>query len=398
MWLIAIVAIGLAAYALLLHQAYTWQGNTHPDFYIEWLASRIALEGGNPYSDETTASIQMGSKGHPVAAGEDQLAFVYPFYRVFVNLPVAFLPYDWATAIWQTAMQASLLASVVLFVRALGWQASPGELALVLLVAVLAYPTFGGMVLGQMAVGVLALLLVAFWALRRGHDGLAGACLALATVKPQLAILAVPALLGWSLVCRRGRVLLAFAVTLGLLISASFVLFPPWLAEFVRTAGRYPSYKNVQTGPGYLLSACCGAVWPWVLMVAAALWLLAAWGLALWARSQAGARPGGRFQARRWLDGAFVLTLALSSFLLPQTSIVNHLLLLPAVLLVLRDLASWAARFALAAASIGGSWLAFVYLYDAHYALNMALPPLVMLLALAAWYAAERWRNGKKPE
>jgi hypothetical protein len=371
----AAIALGLVLYAVALHQAYTWRGNTHPDFYIEWVGSRVALQGGNPYSEETTLAIQLGSKGQDVREGEDQLAFVYPYYRVLFNAPLAFLPYDWATAIWQSVMQASLLAGVLLFVRSLGWRASALDLMSVLLVALFAYPTFGGAMLGQVAVGVLALLLVAFWAFRSEHEYVAGACLALATVKPQLAILVVPFLLLWSLLHRRWGVLVSFFVSLGLLFGVSFLLSPPWLSEFLRVALRYPSYKNVQTGPGYLLSGCCGEIWPWLLGLAGATWLIAAWRFALREREH-------------WLDAAFVLTMAMTSFLLPQTSIVNHIALLPAILFLVRHVSSWVGRVALAMLSIAGSWTAFAALYNTNYDLNMSLPPLVVLLALAAWYAA----------
>jgi hypothetical protein len=393
LWFIAALAIGLAAYAIALHQAYTWRGNTHPDFFVEWTATRVALEGGNPYAEQTTLAIQMGSKGELVPEGQDQLAFSHPYYRIFLSAPLAFLPYDWATAIWQTAMQAALLAGVLLFVRSLEWKPSPVEMVLVLMPALLAYPAFGGLMLGQMAIGVLAALLIAFWALHGKRDHLAGCCLALGMVRPQMAILAVSFLLLWSIFRRRWRVLLAFVLTMGILAGLSFLAFPAWLGEFVDAVLRYPSYKDVQTGPGYLLSGCCGQVWPWIMEALAAAWLLAGWWLA-WRKDgpteqqSAGNTP--------WLEGAFTLSLALSAFLLPQTSIVNQVVLLPAVLLLMRDISSWVARIALVVLAIGGSWIAFTALYNTHYALNMALPPLIVLLALAAWYLVEVRKNGKR--
>ena len=380
--LVAALAIALVGYTLVLHQVYTWRANTHPDFYIEWIGSRVALQGGNPYSDETTQAIQLGSKGQQVAAGEDQLAFVYPFYRVFINAPVAFLPYDWAAAIWQTVMQASLFAGVLLLVRSLQWRIQAGELVLVLLVTTLAYPTFGAIVLGQMAVGVLALLLIAFWATRAEHYWLAGTCLAVATVKPQLVILAIPALLIWTLVHRQWRVAVAFVVTLLILVLASWAVFPSWIQEFAAALTRYPLYKNVQTGPGFLFSGS-SPVWPWLLEAAATAWLLAAWWLA-WQRQ------------RDWLAGAFVLTLAMSGFLLPQTSIANQLMLLPAVVLLIRDAPGGAAQLSIAIVAIAGSWVVYATLYRSHYELAMALPPLISLLALAAWYIHKEWKHGSR--
>jgi hypothetical protein len=388
----ASVIAAIALYTLILHQVYTWQGNTHPDFYIEWVGSRVALTGGNPYSDQTTMAIQMGSKGRLVPGSEDQLAFVYPFYRVFLNAPVAFLPYDWATAIWQTAMQCALFAGVLLFIRGLQWRASAGDLVLVMLVAALAYPTFGGVVLGQMAVGTLALLLVALWAIKARRDWLAGGCLAVATVKPQLVVLIVPVVLVWGLLQRRGRLLLSFSIVLGILTGLSFVMFPSWLSEFVQATVRYPGYKNVQTGPGFLLSTCCGQVWPWLLEMAGIAWLGASWWLLIRGDGQEHSRRSNDYR----LDGAFALTLAMTVFLLPQTSIVNQLVLLPAILLLMRDATSIAVRIGIAVLSIGGSWLAYATLYRTHYELNMALPPLVVLLVLATWFVLRDGKRGKQ--
>lgn len=377
---VALLATGL--YAVLMHEAYTWRGNTHPDFFIEWVGSRVALEGENPYSDETTLSIQLGSKGHRVPEGEDQLAFVYPYYRVFLNAPIAFIPYDWASAIWHTLMQAALMGSALLFVRAIRWRTSLGDRLLVIVMIVFAYPAFGGLVLGQMAIGVLALLMIAYWALMQGYDSAAGGCLALATVKPQLAILALLFLLTWCLVQQRWRVILAFAVTLSALLTTSFLFFPRWLGEFVRVTLRYPNYKNVQTGPGYLLAECCGSLVPWILAGVCIAWLLLGWWL-------------GWKGPRHWLEGAFALSLAMTCFLLPQTSIVNQIVLLPAILLLLRDLPTWAVRLVVVTLVLGGSWLAFALLYNTNYNLNMSVPPLVVLLALASWYIAKGTRDAR---
>jgi hypothetical protein len=233
-----------------------------------------------------------------------------------------------------------------------------------------------------MAIGVLALLMTAYWALMRKHDHGAGGCLAIATVKPQLAILALPYLLFWCLAKRRWRVILAFAVAMITLTGVSFLLFPSWLEEFVRVTLRYPSYKEVHTGPSYLLAGCCGKVVPWLLEAICIAWLLLGWWL-------------GWRGSRQWQDGAFALSLAMTCFLVPQTSIANQIVLLPAILLLLRDLPNWATRASAVAFAIGGSWLAFALLYDTSYNLNMSVPPVVVLAGLAIWYAAKGLRDAR---
>src|SRR5690242_16587710 len=90
--------LGLFVVAVLVfYFTYTSQRDAVADFFIEWRGSQVALQGGNPYSDETTRSIQLGSKGRLVGPDEDQLAFVYPYWRVFYSAPIAFLPYAWAS-------------------------------------------------------------------------------------------------------------------------------------------------------------------------------------------------------------------------------------------------------------------------------------------------------------
>jgi hypothetical protein len=279
-------------------------------------------------------------------------------------------------------MEVALMVSALLFVRAIHWRASMGDLLLISAMAVFAYPAFGGLVLGQMAIGVLALILIAYWALIQKHDFAAGGCLALATVKPQLAILTLAFLLTWCLVLRRWRVILAFAVTLSALFAASFLLFPPWLEELVRVCLRYPSYKNVQTGPGYLLAGSGEGLGFWLLEGVFIAWLIFSWWLSV---------KGPQC----WLEGGFTLSLAMTCFLLPQTSIVNQIVLLPAILLLLRDLPTWMLRFVVVVLIVGGSWLAFALLYNTSYDLNMSVPPLAVLLALAGWYVAKGMRDAR---
>lgn len=61
---VLVATLATVLVAILLHEAHTWRGTTHPDFHIEWIGSRVASQGEAPYSDETTLSIQLGSRGH----------------------------------------------------------------------------------------------------------------------------------------------------------------------------------------------------------------------------------------------------------------------------------------------------------------------------------------------
>jgi hypothetical protein len=222
------------------------------------------------------------------------------------------------------------------------------------------------------------------WAASKNRPVLAGVALAFATMKPQLAALVVPVVILWWLRQRRWPAVAGFALALAALAGVSFLILPSWLGGFWQILTRYPTYKDVHTGPDYLFEQwgtggqiLSGAVW-----VALALWLAWAWWQVQSERSPSFA-------------GAFALTMALTCVLLPQTSIVNSLLCLPAMVLTLRNIprstkpqrALW---FASCLAVLMIPWLIYAAFYNSHYGLVMALPPMAVLLAMAVWYACSR--------
>jgi hypothetical protein len=382
-WLPALLGAYLAL-SVLIYWAYTSQRDAVADFYIEWVGSRVALAGGDPYSQETTELIQVILRGSLAPPGTDQIAFAYPYYRVFLNAPLANLPYPWASAFWLGFMIVCLLCALFCVLAALHWRPKLTELAALGTMWVFTFSTFGAAMLGQMAVVVLALLCVSMWAASSGRPILAGAVLAFATMKPQLAALVVPVVILWWLRQRRWPAIAGFGLTLGTLAGVSFLILPSWLTGFWQILTRYPSYKDVRMGPDYLFAqwGSGGQLLSWTLWVALAIWLVWAW----W-----------RVRSERspYFPGAFTLTMALTCVLLPQTSIVNSLLCLPAIVLALRDIrrdttprrALWLAS---CAAVLIVPWLIYVAFYSTSYGLVMALPPMLATSVLAVWYARNR--------
>jgi hypothetical protein len=85
--------------------------------------------------------------------------------------------------------------------------------------------------------------------LEGGRDQAAGALLAGATIKPQLAFVLLAGILFWSLRRRRWGVLRGFAVALGLLCLASTALLPSWPVQMLRATRVTPLPTEL---------------WPWV--------------------------------------------------------------------------------------------------------------------------------------
>lgn len=231
---------------ILTHTVLTSQFPGHNDFLSRWEPARgFWLEGINPYSDQATENIQQVIYGRAALPGEDEGLFVYPFYTVFYVWPLVYLPYSWAAAIIMVVMEAALIAALLLLLSIVHWRAAPGVLVGMLLWTLFFYPAMRGLVLGQLGLLVYALEILALWALYKGQDRLAGAALALSTFKPQMGYLIVPFLLLWALRERRGRFLAGFAAVFGLLIAASFVLLPTWVADWFHQVQQYPDYTDV---------------------------------------------------------------------------------------------------------------------------------------------------------
>ncbi|MCK4314463.1 MAG: DUF2029 domain-containing protein [Anaerolineae bacterium] len=211
------------------------------DFYSRW-ANGCALiwTGENPYSDEVTLRTQIGMYGRPARIGEDLAAYSYPLYALFFFWPLCFIhTYPLVQAIWMTLMLYALLAGVVLTARVARWRPPSWLWGATLVWAVFNYPHARALILGQMATLVFLALAAAMWALGRERDVLAGALLAVTTIKPQMSFLLVPWVLWWVAWRRRWGVWKGFGLAMALLVGISFLLVPTWLGDFLEALRYY---------------------------------------------------------------------------------------------------------------------------------------------------------------
>jgi len=375
--------VGLFVLAsLIFYFAYTSQRDAVADFFIEWKGTQVALEGGNPYSDETTRQIQLGSKGRLVDPGEDQLAFVYPYWRIFFSIPIAGLSYQWASAIWLGFILTLYVGALFLTGRAIGWrptsaQASSGYY----LALIFAFPAFSSLMLGQSALLVAALLGGVYYCLKVGASGWAGSLLALATVKPQLTLVLIPLLFLRALWRRDWRFILGFFITLAVLAVISFIMYPAWFSEFVAVASRYPSYKRSLTGPGFTFDWLGGGL---ATAVSWAVWLLIA-GAGLWQwwrytqAEPAGTKPGLPY------DLAFSIGLILTLLLPPQTNISNPVLLFLPLTLIFAKLRGGLYGL-LVVGVIAISWGLYFVFYNSAYGVLIVVPPVLVTILLYRMY------------
>jgi len=315
----------VAATACGIYFAFT--SKYHPlvwDFHPLWAGTRALLfEGLNPYSAEATRKIQIQIYGRPAKPLEDPQALVYPLFIVYVTTPFALLPHSQAMAAWLAVLLFTLLAGLFLNVRTWNWHPPPWLFGLTVFWGLAFYPNTWSLILGQISVIIFALMTTAVWALKAEHDRLAGMCLALSAIKPQMTFLLIPMLLAWGIWRRRWAFLMTFGVTMALLVASAFAIIPTWISDLWKVMGLYMGYAPFKPPLQLLAEACYSPLGP-VLTIAFTLVLLGFVAYVWWQNRDESA-------AFDWTVAMVIIVTNLSA---PRTSLVNQVaLILPMVLM-----------------------------------------------------------------
>jgi len=239
--LMAFVAVTVGTY-----NTFTKPFPGHNDFLSRWEGARsFWIDGLNPYGDEASLNIQEAIYGRAVVEGEDPGLFAYPMYTAFIVYPIVHVDYSWASAIWMTLLEACLIGALFMCFSLFQWQPKPLMLGGLVLWTLFMYFSARGLLLGQPGHVVFFLEVATLWALSKKHDRLAGGCLALSTIKPQMGFLLVPFLLLWGLRVRRWQFVGGFVVSFGVLMGISFLLVPTWMSDWLAQVALYPSYTEL---------------------------------------------------------------------------------------------------------------------------------------------------------
>jgi hypothetical protein len=372
--------VSVAVYAL-----FTTRFPSGNDFYSRWVGGCVLLrEGMNPYSDAVTLRIQEGMYGRPAYPDEDQVAFAYPLYSLLFFWPLCFTDnYPLVQAIWFCSLLAGLVGAMVLWMQVICWRPRMWLWALTLSWSVLMYHDLRALLLGQFAVLVLLMLVMALWSMQRGRDGWAGLFLALSTVKPQMVYLALGWILLWSAGQRRWRLWRSLGVSLALLTLGSMLLLPSWVADFVRQAVAYPSYTAYGSLTWMIVQHWLGLGRDVeiAVMVVLALGVLVV-GRQLWR---------GTWEQMVWMLG---LLLLLTNFFTPRIATTNYLLLVPWMLWGFRQIqlvwgrhGTWAVVVA-EILSLVGLWMLFLTTVEGDFErapVYFPFPAAIVLLLVWLW-------------
>jgi hypothetical protein len=211
-------AVICAGYDLWLWAANYLSDNFHNDFTFYYAGALLGLQHGWPHLYDL--KLQQGEldaiRSNITVASLAR--YVSPPPVAWLVVPLAALPYRVAYWVWSALLAAALV---------LAWRLTApggGRVRIVLLIAAVGWlPVIYGLQLGQPALFVAAAVAACAALLRRRRDVAAGAVLAFIVLKPQLALLVVPALL----VAGRWRAFAAAAVALTIIGAASAIALGP---------------------------------------------------------------------------------------------------------------------------------------------------------------------------
>lgn len=300
------------------------------DVYPSWYAAReLLLHHRDPYGVEVNRELQIAYYGKVLDPSRpeerrDQQRFAYPLYFIFFIAPLVWMPLHAARIVFWWILVACAALAVLLWLRFLHLRLSLPALAVLFVLVLTSVPVMQNLSVLQPFLLPACFIAGAAAAIVSGRLFLAGALLAAATVKPQICLLPLAWFALW--LCsdwkHRRSLFWGFALTLGVLVLASEWLLPGWLIRYPGVMKAYAEYTEATSFLGRLLPSPL----QWLFTVLALATVV-----------------GFCWRTRREPADSVAFAIALSSTLTLTVLIIpavvqpfNHILLLPAVLLVVR--------------------------------------------------------------
>lgn len=203
-------------------------------FAIRWNAARYWMkEGWSPYSEETReAALELLEENHSLPNEREQGYFLDPAWYVYLFIPISFVPYPIAKAIWMMLTQVSIIASFLLAIKLSGLKLTGFEILISCLLGALFYPMVRASLSASMLPFFILLSLLAIQLALNGQGSQAGLLMLFAIWFNPIAIFAVVFLLIY-LGSKRdnsfGQILL---IGFAFLLVTTLILFPNWIQQW----------------------------------------------------------------------------------------------------------------------------------------------------------------------
>lgn len=244
-----------AALVALLNSA---RGIGEADLLAYWSAARLSASIDNPYDPIALLTLQQATRPDRTQERGSALASWNPPWLLVVLLPLGLLPFDVAARAWVLCNIGLILAASVLTWQQLSKSADTRSIALVATASLWFLPSMSTIQMGQISGLVLIALVVAAWGLRTRRDGLAGAALFLATIKPHVTYFVLLLAAVWAARERRWRVLGGMVAAGAISIAILSILLPGWMLAYLRLAGVHSFFQYSASTLGGLAYALWG--------------------------------------------------------------------------------------------------------------------------------------------
>ncbi len=203
-------------------------------FAIRWNAARSWMkEGWSPYSDQTQqAALQLLEDNNSFPNEREKGYFLDPAWFVYLFIPISFVRYPIAKAIWMMLTQLSIAASFLVGIKLSGIKLNSKEIFISCLLGVLVYPMVRASLSASMLPFFVLLTLLAIQLALSGQGSQAGLLLLFAIwINPVAIFVAVFLLiyLGSKRDNSLGRILL---IGFAFLLVTTLILFPNWIQEW----------------------------------------------------------------------------------------------------------------------------------------------------------------------
>jgi hypothetical protein len=209
------------------------------DFICYFSAARILVSGQSPYDIASQTEVQHALGWDRATSGfgvYDCLPYFYPPWFALACVPLLALGYPAAKVVFFFFnIELALVSGHLL-------QSTVRGVARWLPVVFISFFIFTLVtaLLGQTALLMLFLIVLAWKLLDGGHDRIAGVVLAWLTIKPQLTAILLLGVLLWAIRQRRWSVIGAFLLTVAFFVGICTAILPSWPLQMLKAPGQTP--------------------------------------------------------------------------------------------------------------------------------------------------------------
>jgi hypothetical protein len=218
--------------------------------FQRWVGARAFLiDKTEPYGAEIAQEVQLLAYGRFAYSSEFPYALSDPFFIILLYTPLSllregidvlfpsispFFNFPFIRAIWMFLSEMALIGIVLHSIRLSQWQPPRWLSAGFYLFSLFGYFSLNALAVGTPTIILLFLYLSVLLALRSDHDQLAGGLLSLIVYQWEVGGLFVLFILVLVISNRRWHVLTTFAMSMFVLLAASFLVKPDWVLPYVR--------------------------------------------------------------------------------------------------------------------------------------------------------------------